>query len=46
MKINKREIIAFVLGFMTLFLIETILDWNSVKQAYNKGFEAGQTAVK
>lgn len=40
MKITKRDIGFFFLGFLTLFLIETILDWEGTKKAINEGRNA------
>ena len=37
MKITKRDIAFFFLGFLALFLIETILDWDGTKKAFNDG---------
>lgn len=41
MKITKREIIAFFVGVISLFLIETIVDWKDVKSSYVRGFYDG-----
>lgn len=41
MKITKRDVKFFVLGFFTLFLIETIMDWEGSKESFKKGFNDG-----
>lgn len=45
MKITKREIIFFIAGILTIFVIETIYDWNgfkdAVKRGYNDGYKEG-----
>ncbi len=40
MKISKREISFFALGFFTLFLIETIIDWDNVKKEFMNGWNS------
>jgi len=45
-RITKRDVIVFILGFMTLFLIETILDWDNAKEAFKKGFNATQSEIE
>ena len=41
MKISKRDVLMFFLGFATLFIIETIYDWDSTIGEILSGFEAG-----
>lgn len=41
-KITKREIIAFILGFLAFFLLDTALNWEEAKEAMRKGFEDGR----
>ncbi len=38
MKITKRDITFYLLGFLTLFLVETILDWDANKKAFYEGY--------
>lgn len=45
-KITKREIIVFLLGIFTLFLIEIIYDWDGTKNAFQKGYRDGYNSVK
>jgi hypothetical protein len=45
-KISKREIIAFLLGIFTLFLFESIYDWEGTKKAFFKGYEEGRNSIK
>ena len=40
MKITKRDIAFFLLGFLTLFLIESILDWEGTKNAFMEGHDS------
>ncbi len=44
MKITKRDVIAFLLGFLTLFIIESLYDWEGTKKAINDGYRAGSAA--
>jgi len=41
MKITKRDVRFFILGFLTLFLVESIMDWEGTKESFNKGFSDG-----
>ena len=38
---TKRDVKAFFLGMFTLFLINTILDWENVKSQVKRGFYDG-----
>ena len=40
MKITKRDLGYFVLGFFTFFLIETIVDWEGTKKAFSDGWNS------
>jgi len=44
MKISKRDIGFFALGIFTLFLIETISDWEGTKASFNKGWNSAHSA--
>jgi hypothetical protein len=52
MKISNRDIKIFFLGFLTLFIIETIYDWDStvgsIKRGYHDGynFESNTNSAK
>jgi hypothetical protein len=37
MKITKRVVVFFILGFITLVMIETIMDWQDNEKAFNDG---------
>lgn len=41
-KITKREIAAFILGFITLFMVNLVVDWEDNEKAFKEGFEAGR----
>jgi hypothetical protein len=43
MKITKHDLAFFLLGFTTLFIIETLMDWEGFKAAFKQGFENTQT---
>jgi hypothetical protein len=38
MKITERDIAFFALGIFTIFIIESIIDWNANKKSFNDGF--------
>ncbi len=40
MKITKRDIKFFVLGILTVFIIDIIVDWEGVKKSFIEGFES------
>jgi len=46
MKITKRDIKFFALGLLTLFIIESIVDWEGTQQAIKDGWEAGMSKAK
>ncbi len=37
-KITKRDLLVFMLGFLTYFLIDIITDWKSAKNAFIDGW--------
>ena len=41
MKISNRDVLMFFLGFATLFVIETIYDWDSTIGEIQRGWESG-----
>ncbi|WP_262508025.1 hypothetical protein [Sediminicola luteus] len=43
MKFTKRDLAFFLLGFATLFIIETLMDWEGSKATFKQGFENTQT---
>ncbi len=38
MKIMHRDVIAFCLGMLILLAIESVLNWNSSVEAFQKGY--------
>lgn len=40
MKITKRDIKFFVLGILTVFIIDIIMDWEGAKKSFKEGFES------
>jgi hypothetical protein len=40
MKITKRDIAFFALGIFTIFIIESIIDWNGTKKSFKDGFNS------
>ncbi len=43
MKITRRDVVAFCIGMLTLLAIESVVNWNSSVEAFQKGFNAGYT---
>lgn len=39
-KITKREVVAFVLGIITVFVIDSIVNWDDSVKAFNKGYDS------
>ena len=39
MKIKGRDVLFFLLGIFTIFMIETIIDWDGTKESFKNGFE-------
>ncbi|MDZ4148953.1 MAG: hypothetical protein U1C58_11755 [Flavobacteriaceae bacterium] len=42
MKITKRDIAFFALGIFTFFIIESIMDWERTKKAFNDGYNSAR----
>jgi len=40
MKITRRDIKFFVLGILTVFIIDLILDWEGAKKSFIEGYNA------
>ena len=40
-KINKRDVQFFILGILTCFIVDLIVDWQGAKEAFNKGYNEG-----
>jgi len=38
MKIAKRDVVFFILGIITFFVVGTITDWDGSKKAFKEGF--------
>jgi len=45
-KITKRDVLVFILGFLTFFLIDVITDWQGAKKAFNKGWNDANVETK
>lgn len=41
MKITKRDVLFFFMGVFTLLIIETIFNWEEVKENAGEGFKDG-----
>ena len=39
MKITKKNILFFILGFLTYFAIDIYTDWEATKKAFTEGVE-------
>ena len=37
-RVTKRDIIVFILGFLTFLLIDIITDWQGAKSSFKKGW--------
>ena len=46
MKITKRDISFFILGILTLFIVERILNWEEVKQDFWEGYHSVRCCAK
>ncbi|MDG1194754.1 MAG: hypothetical protein P8N27_04515 [Polaribacter sp.] len=40
MKITKRDIAFFALGIFTIFIIESIIDWDGSKKSFKDSFNS------
>ncbi len=38
MKVMRRDVIAFCIGMLTLLAIESVVNWNSSVEAFQKGY--------
>ncbi len=38
MKIMHRDVVAFCIGMLTLLAIESVVNWNSSVEAFQKGY--------
>jgi hypothetical protein len=38
--ITKREIVAFVLGIIEVFVIDSIVNWDDSVKAFNNGYDS------
>ncbi len=45
-RITKRDVIVFILGFLTFWLINIITDWQGFKDSFKKGFNEGYNSVR
>jgi hypothetical protein len=46
MKITKRDVKFFILGFLTFFLIEVVFNWEAHKKSFWEGVEAARKERK
>lgn len=46
MKITKRDVKVFMLGMLTLLLLEIVFDWNNTVGDFVKGFNEGYKTVR
>lgn len=46
MKLTSQNIKYFLLGFFTYFVINTIMNWDQVKEDVNAGYEEGMSNSK
>lgn len=42
-KITKRDVLFFILGFMALFLIEVVFDWDNHVKSFKEGMAAAKS---
>ncbi len=38
MKITRRNVVVFFIGMLTLLAIESVVNWNSSVEAFQKGY--------
>ncbi|MFP4025275.1 MAG: hypothetical protein ACLFVR_12190 [Thiohalospira sp.] len=41
-KITKREIVAFILGILFIFLLDVLFNWNAHVKAFKEGIKNAQ----
>jgi hypothetical protein len=46
MKITKRDVKFFILGFLTFFLIEVVFKWEAHKKSFREGWNDAKTKGK
>ena len=46
MNISKRDVKVFLLGMLTFFLIESILNWKETKDSFLRGWNGGTNDAK
>ena len=46
MKITRRDLKFFLLGILTVFLLETVLNWEDTKKAFKDGFDAASNKTE
>ncbi len=46
MKITRRDIKFFILGFITMLLIVIIYDWSDFKKGFNEGYNSNKTTIE
>ena len=46
MKVSKKNILFFILGLLTYFVIDIATDWESHKNAFIEGYNEGRETAK
>ena len=46
MKITRRDIKFFLLGILTMFVIETLYDWEGTINAFMEGFNDAKSSIE
>lgn len=46
MKITKRDVMFFIFGFLTFFIVELIFNWEANKESFMEGFKDAQNRGK
>ncbi|MBL4746727.1 MAG: hypothetical protein JKY08_10210 [Flavobacteriaceae bacterium] len=45
MKIKAKDVKIFLLGMFTLFVINTIMNWDEAKESFMRGFNESYDAI-
>ena len=46
MKVTRRDLKFFFLGVLTVFLLESVLNWEDTKKAFQDGFDAASNKTE
>lgn len=44
MKITKRDVLFFIIGFLTFFIVELIFNWEANKESFREGFKGARSS--